>query len=146
MKISINYDPNIKEPELTIVCSNYNDDIKEILDCISLVNNTISGMRGEETYFISLSDILYFETVDGKVFFYTADNTYETSTKMYRLEEKFENTPFSRISKSLIVNLRHVRSIKVEKNSRMCVTLSNGERVIVSRQYLNNIREKLGLK
>ena len=146
MKISINYDPNIKEPEFSVVCREYNDDIREILELVSLVNNTISGIREEETYFIPLSDVLYFETVDGKVFFYTADNTFETLTKMYRLEEKFQNTPFSRISKSLIVNLRHVRSIKAEKNSRMCVTLSNGERVIVSRQYLNNIREKLGVK
>ena len=146
MKISIKYDPNIKEPELTIVCQEYNEEIREVMASVSLVNNTVSGICGEETYFIPLSDILYFETVDGKVFFYTADNTFETLTKMYRLEEKFQNTPFSRISKSLIVNLKHVRSIKAEKNSRMCVTLSNGERVIVSRQYLNNIREKLGAK
>ena len=146
LKISIKYDPNVKEPELTIVCRAYNDEISEMLSCVSLVNNTVSGVCGEETYFIPLSDILYFESVDGKIFFYTADNTYETSIKMYRLEEKFENTPFSRISKSMIVNLRQVKSIKAEKNSRMSVALSNGERVIVSRQYLNNIREKLGVK
>lgn len=146
MKISINYEPDIKEPELLVICKEYNEDIREILSCISLINNNVPGVCGEETFFIPLSDVLYFETVDGKVFFYTADKTYETTTKMYRLEEKFENTPFSRISKSIIVNLRQVRSIKPEKNSRMCVALSNGERVIVSRQYLNDIRKKLGVK
>ena len=65
---------------------------------------------------------------------------------MYQLEEKLVNTPFVRISKSLIANLKKIYSIKSEKNSRMCITLSNGEKLIVSRQYLNDIKEKLGVK
>lgn len=146
MKISVQCNPNIKETEVTVICQSLNQDIKEMLSYIALMDNTISGIRGEETFFIPLSDILYFETVDRKVFIYTATDTFETAAKMYQLEEKLINTPFVRISKSLIANLKKVYSIKPEKNSRMCITLSNGEKLIVSRQYLNDIKEKLGVK
>ena len=145
MKFSIEYDPAIKETEINIRCNALDKDIKEIISYISLLDNTISGIKEEETFFIPLSDILYFETVDRKVFFYTEKDTFETAAKMYNIEEKLVNTPFARISKSLIANLKKIKSIKAERNSRMCVTLINGERLIVSRQYLNIIKEKLGV-
>ncbi|MBQ4599567.1 MAG: LytTR family transcriptional regulator DNA-binding domain-containing protein [Clostridia bacterium] len=93
-----------------------------------------------------MSEILYFETVDRKVFFYTADSIYETVTKIYQLEEKLENTPFARISKTSVANLKKIRSIKPEANSRLCATLVSGEKLIVSRQYLSVIKQKLGVK
>ena len=146
MKISLHCDPAVSEAEIRITCPAVTEEIKDVLAYISLIDNTIAGTRGEETFFIPLTDILYFETVDRKVFFYTAADTYETATKMYRLEEKLDNTPFLRISKSLIANLKKARSIKPERNSRMSITLSNGEKLIVSRQYLQAIKEKLGVK
>ncbi len=127
------------------MCKSLDRDIQEMLSYISLIDNTISGIKGEETFFIPLSEILYFETVDRKVFFYTENDMFETLSKMYTIEEKLVNTPFARISKSLIANLKKIKSIKAERNSRMCVTLINREKLIVSRQYLNVIKEKLGV-
>lgn len=83
--------------------------------------------------------------MDKRIFFYTEDGVFESSAKLYRLEEKLENTLFSRISKSVIANLRKVRSIKPEENSRLLATLSNGEKLIVSRQYVLDIKKKLGV-
>ncbi len=145
MKINIIHDPSIAEPEITVKYGYLSKELEEMLAYVSLADNTISGAIDGETYFIKMADILYFETVDRKVFFYTADKTYETKTKIYRIEEKLSNTPFARISKSVIVNLRKVKSINPEKHSRLCATLINGEKLIVSRQYLSVIKEKLGV-
>ncbi|MBE6683565.1 MAG: LytTR family transcriptional regulator [Ruminococcaceae bacterium] len=145
MKLIIKHDQNVTEPEITVSYGYLDDELKDILAFLSLADNQMAGSFNGETHFIRLSDILYFETVDRKCFFYTADKAFETKIKISEIEERLINTPFSRISKSILVNLRKVRSINTEKYSKLCATLSNGEKVIVSRQYLNSIKEKLGV-
>lgn len=145
MKITINYDPTVTETEVCITCRELTGEVREMISAVTLADNTITGAIGDETYFIPLGDILYFESVDRKVFFYTSEQTYETMSKMYAIEERLADTHFARVAKSFIVNLKKVRSIKAERASRMCLTLQNGEKLIVSRQYLGTIKEKLGV-
>ncbi len=145
MKIQIIHDPNIKEPEITVTYGYLDSELEELLATISLADNRMAGVKNEETHFVNLSEIIYFDTVDNRVFFYTAKDTYETKARLYQIEEKLTNTPFARVSKSTIVNLRKVRCLTPEKYSKLCVTLQNGEKLIVSRQYLNTIKERLGV-
>ena len=118
MKITIKYDPNVTENEVCIICREMTGEVREMISAVTLADNTITGTLGDETYFIPLVDVLYFESVDRKVFFYTADQTYETMSKMYAIEERLANTHFARVAKSFIVNLKKVRSIKAERASR----------------------------
>ncbi len=145
MKIIIRQDESVTETEITVTCRRVDAQIEEILATVSLIDNTVTGRRGDETCFCPLKEILYFESVESKVFFYTADGVYEMSAKLYQLEERLQSTKFARISKSVIANLNKFRSIKPEKNSRLIATLTNGERLIVSRQYIGEIKEKLGV-
>ncbi len=145
LKIIIKQDDSAAETEITVVCRRIDAQIEEILATISLIDNTVTGRRGDETCFIPLKEILYFESVENKVFFYTDGETYEMSAKLYQLEEKLQNSKFARISKSTIANLNKFRSIKQEKNSRLIATLVNGERLMVSRQYIGEIKSKLGV-
>jgi len=145
VKIIIQQDDSVSETEITVRCRRIDPEIEQILSAISLIGNTVAGIRGDETCFIPLKDILYFESVENKVFFYTDGETYETTVKLYQLEEKLRNTKFARISKSVIANLDRFHSIKPEKNSRLIATLVNGERLMVSRQYIGEIKKKLGV-
>ncbi len=145
MKINIMHDPNIIEPEITVKYGYLDNELEDVISYISLADNRMAGNLNGETHFVRISDILYFETVDRKVFFYTTDKTFETKMKIYQIEEKLKNTPFLRISKSVIANLKKVKCINSESYSRLCATLVNGEKVMVSRQYLNTIKEKLGV-
>jgi two-component system response regulator LytT len=145
MKINIKQDNNIAETEVTIVCKQINSELETVISSLSLIDNTVAGKCGAETFFLSLSDVLYFETIDNKTFFYSKDKIYETSMKIYQLEDKLTKTLFVRISKSTILNIKKVKSIKPEENSRLMATLLNGEKVLVSRQYMQNIKNKLGV-
>lgn len=126
MKIIINQDKNASETEITVKCCKVDADILEILSYISLAGNSIAGKLGDEICIIELGDILYFESVNDRVFFYTEQNSYETQTKLYQFEERLSNTPMIRISKSVIANLKKLRSIKPEKNGRFTAMLVNG--------------------
>ncbi len=145
LKIIIKQDANVSETEITVVCRQMDAQLEEILATVSLIDNTVTGRCGDETCFIPLKEILYFESVENKVFFYTDGETYEMSAKLYQLEEKLQNSKFARISKSVIANLNKFRSIRPEKNSRLTATLVNGERLVVSRQYIGEIKTKLGV-
>ena len=63
--------------------------------------------------------------------------------KLYELESKYEGKSFFRCSKSVIVNLMKIESIKPALNSRFMAKLTNGEVVIISRQYVPQLKEKL---
>ena len=92
-----------------------------------------------------MKDIYYFESVDGKIFFYTEKETYEAAARLYKIEESLQNSKFARISKTAIANLSKMRSIKPAENSRLMATLLNGEKILVSRQYVSEIKQKLGV-
>lgn len=146
MKITVRQDENAAEIEITVTCPRMTAEIADILAQISLIGNTVTGTKDGETCFVPLSEILYFEAVEDRVFFYTDAAVYETVSRLYQLEEKLTDTPFARISKSTIANLRRMRSITSQPHSRLCATMANGERLIVSRQYMNSVKQKLGVK
>ena len=145
MKIEIIQNESISETEVTIKAKCLNEELSEIISCLSLIGNTVAGSKDGVVSFILLRDIYYFESVDNKTFFYTKDDVYEIKSRLYELEEKLSNTSFVRISKSTIANLKKLRSIKRARGSRLEADLVNGEKLIVSRQYVNDIKNKLGV-
>ena len=94
---------------------------------------------------IPIKEIFYFESVDGKIFFYTENEIYEAMAKLYKIEESLKNLQFSRISKTVIANLDKMLSIRKAENSRLVATLVNQEKLVVSRQYVSEIKKKLGV-
>ena len=91
------------------------------------------------------SEVLYFESVDDKVFAYTKDSVYETKAKLYQLEEELPASDFFRANKAVIVNLDKIDSLAPAFGGRFEATLENGYKVVVSRNYLNELKERLGL-
>lgn len=145
VKITITVDGTVNETEITILCKQIDNELDAVISTLGLINNTVSGKRDGETFFIPLGAVLYFDTIENRTFFYTTDQTYETTTKLYQLEEKLASTSFVRFSKSALVNLQKVKSIKSEKNSKLVATLTNNEKLVVSRQYMQQIKTKLGV-
>ena len=121
------------------------DRLDSLLAALSLTEETIAGKNGEETSFVPLSSVDYFESVDDRLFFYTEHETFECPARLKQIEEKLGALPFARVSKTVIVNLERLRSIRPEKNSRLVATFLSGEQVIVNRQYVKSIRQKLGV-
>ena len=70
---------------------------------------------------------------------------YETPLKLYELAERLAPYDFFRAGKSMVVNFNQIQSLRPEFGGRMQLTMSNGESVFVSRQYVPDIKRKLGL-
>ena len=145
MKITIDKNEAYREPEVLIKCAEVNGEIQEIISCVSVIGKNLAGEIDGETFFVPLGEIYYFESVEGSIFFYTDKQVYKCQARLYNLEEGLSDTYFVRVSKTSIVNLKKLKSIKREKNARLLGTLINGEKIIISRGYVNDIRRKLGV-
>lgn len=142
-KISVNK-VNPGEPEaVTIDCYEIDDDVREIVSYVKSRQGQLTGKLDGEQYEISVKDILYIESVDNRVFIYTSKESYETSSKIYELEELLKKNSFLRISRSSIVNLMKIKSIKPSINARFIAVLSNGEEIMISRKYVADLKKTL---
>lgn len=144
MKIKIEEDAKAEELEITIRCRQTNEAVIRILEMLRMADKKLTGHRENRTYILDVSQILYIDTVEKKTFLYTEEDVYETPLKLYELEERLESCDFFRASKSSIINFNQIQSLKPEFGGTMQVTMSNGERLNVSRQYARVIKEKLG--
>ena len=65
--------------------------------------------------------------MDRKTFVYTDKGAYESRLRLYELEGQLEECGFFRASRSCLIQLRFVRSLKRDINRRIRVTMENGE-------------------
>jgi len=143
MKVNIEHIDKVKEEQVLIRCYEINSKVNEIIEFIKSRDITLSGTKDAKIYSIFLQDIYYIESVDNKVFTYLEDDVYELKCKLYEFESMYEISQFFRCSKSVIVNLMKIESIKPALNGRFTVKLLNGEDVIISRQYVSLLKNRL---
>ena len=116
-----------------------------IIQHIRLHMFSVAGVKDGETKIFPLGDIFYFDSTDERTFLYLENDVYECSLKLYELEEQLEKANFVRISKSCIVNIMKLDSVRPLLNSRYEAKLENGEKLIISRHYLPGFKQKFGI-
>ena len=116
---------------------------KNLIKKIEALDLMISGNRNGTVFQVHISDIYYVESVERKTFLYTKDEVYMTDKKLYELEEAFKEAGIIRISKSCLMNVDMLYSIRQLLNSQLEATLLNGEKLIVARTYLKSIKNIL---
>lgn len=102
----------------------------------------VGGNRGEKV-FLNQQEILYFESVDEKVFAYTTKREVQTEHTLSELEELLRGDGFFRCHKSFIVNLDKIVALHSEIGNRIDAQLENGEHLVISRKYSGKLREIL---
>ncbi|MHB8061387.1 MAG: LytTR family DNA-binding domain-containing protein [Ruminiclostridium sp.] len=145
MKIQINEDSSFDDTEIIINCKQMNDAILKIVAMFRVLDLKLTGMKDNQTYILDVSKIMYIDTVDKRTYFYTDTNVYETPLKLYELEEQLEASEFFRAGKSTIINFNYIKALKPDIDGKVLVTMTNGEKLFVSRQYAVTIKKKLGM-
>lgn len=92
---------------------------------------------------LSLKDILYFEADAELVFAYTAKEIFQVKQRLYQVESFSRNAGIVRASKSYLVNLNKIQSVRTALNSRLYAKMPNGEEVLISRKYAPALKEAL---
>lgn len=145
MKIEIKVDSSIEENCISISCSRLTPELEKLIAMMRIMEKQFVVSAEGETFLLDVSTILYVEAVDRKTFVYTDKRVYESKLRLYELEEQLEEYGFFRAGKSCLIQLRAVRSLKRDINRRIRVTMENGEIIMVSRQYAEALKRKLGI-
>ena len=137
MKISIITGKELKHPEVKILCKEKNNEVIRIEQILSATEQCVMGNYDGKSIKIRFADILYFEMVDRSVFAYTKDIVAKVpGTLSSYSEEKFYG--YIRISKSVILNVIHVKNLERLLNGGMDITMENEEHIIVARRYVSD--------
>lgn len=145
MKISIVEISQDLEEEIVIRCHKADEEIDDIINKLKKENLILLGYQNDHIHRIKLNDIYYFEAVEGKVFIYCRDNVFEVKQKLYELEELCKGKNCFRASKSTILNITKILSVYPTISGRFEAVLDNGERAVISRQYVPVLKNMLGL-
>lgn len=118
--------------------------IQSAMELLSGEKASIPVSHNGQSLFCNTGNIFYIESVDKRTFIYTKDGCYETKHRLYELEEILD-VYFMRCSKSMIVNLKKIKSVKSELGGRMNATMLNDETIVISRSYVKEMKRRLEL-
>ncbi|SEQ21721.1 LytTr DNA-binding domain-containing protein [Lachnospiraceae bacterium RM5] len=136
---------NSKDKECAIIKAvEKNKQIELAIEMLEGKKRSIPVTLSEQALFCDINDIFYIESVDKKTFVYTKDNCYSAKYRLYELEDML-GPFFMRCSKSMIINLKKIKSVKSEIGGRMNATLLSKEVIIISRSYVKEMKRRLEL-
>ena len=133
------------DTQVIIQCRKIDDEVLRLKNHIELFDHRLQARKEHEWYLLNASDVLYFESVDNRTFLYTANDVMEIRQRLYELEDILPGQDFIRTSKSQIININHVKSLRPEINRTIKAELFNGEKLSVSRKYVPALRKLLSI-
>lgn len=145
MKITIQDIPEGEEDEIIIRCREIDERLMKMIYALKAGRDKMTVSKEGKLFQIQPASVYFFEAVDNRTFAYLERDVYETRFRLYELEERLVGTDFFRATKSTIINLAWVESLSPAFSGRFEVSMKNGEKLIVSRQYVPILKEKLGL-
>ncbi|HKM20679.1 MAG TPA: LytTR family DNA-binding domain-containing protein [Lachnospiraceae bacterium] len=146
MQIEIKIDPTCEEPKIIVMTDKVTDEVNLVIRKLSEeAPQVLAGFREDVVEVLEQSEIIRFYAASGKIFAVTTQGEYSLRRRLYELEEMLDKRDFVRISNSEIINLRKAKGFDLSFAGTICVTMSNGDAVYVSRRYVSKIKQVLGL-
>lgn len=145
MKITIQIDEHVRDTEIAVTCNKLSPEIEKMLATLRMLDQQLMVSKEDESYLLDVEKIAYIEAVERKTFVYTAEDVYESKLKLYEMEERLCQSGFFRVSKNTLVHLKFIKSIKNDIARKLRLTLVNGEQIMVSRQYADEMKKRLGV-
>lgn len=127
--------------------------ILNYLEMNAEVERIANFLRGEQTKLIGWIDkvqtviepknILYIESVDGRTYAYTKEDVVKLDFTLQQMERILCDINFFRCSKSMILNIDEVNSLRSLPSNRIDAEMRNGEHIMISRTYASDFRRRL---
>ena len=144
MKIRIELDDSLQEQEIIIRAPELTPEISQLQKLIgdaTKATKSLEFYKGDTRVYISLDEVLFFETDEKGISAHTRTDSYEIRYKLYELEERLAPHRFVRISNSEIVNARMITGMDFSLTGTIRLSLRGGVETYASRRYVSKIRK-----
>jgi len=145
VKITIEKIAANEEDEVIVRCHHLNPKVMRAIAALEAQNTMLTAFDGEDIIRISPENVLYIESVDKQTFLYCQNKVYGSKSRLHELEDILKRCDFFRASKSLLVNLGMVQSFAPAVAGRFEAVMKNGEKVIITRHYVNELKKLLNI-
>lgn len=145
MKITIQDIGPGEEEEIIVKCRDLDEALLRLIHELKTRRGKFTVTDNDKIRQVDARDVYYFEALDNKVFLYLEQEVFEIKYKLYEIEEEYANTDFFRASKSVIINLAKVKQFAPDFGGRFEAQMKNGEKLIISRQYVPGLKKRLGM-
>ena len=146
MKVNLFLSKDVDEPYADIHTDQLTDNISKAISILESeeANDMLAVKKGSDIALLEFSDIYMFRVEDKQVNVYTENTNYLVKKPLYQVEEDLDQS-FIRISKTTIVNLKKIERVAPSLKGMMFIQLKNGLKDNISRKYLPDFKEALGL-
>ncbi|MBO5167249.1 MAG: LytTR family transcriptional regulator DNA-binding domain-containing protein [Lachnospiraceae bacterium] len=131
------------EEEMIIRYKEMTEKLEAIIRFVEGQEERIAGISTQNDgamRLLSPGEILYFESVDGGVFAYLQEGVYRVRESLQEVLSRYGETGFFRCSRTMLMNIYRMEYLKSEPGGRILATLSNGEKIMISRKYAGELR------
>jgi len=144
MDIEIKVDEKCSETKIIIYTNLVNEEIKNIIDGISSINQkSLKAYKDDKMYILNQNDIETIYSENGKIFARFNNEIYTLKNRLYELESILNKKIFTRISNSEIVNFNKVENIDFKILGTLIINFKSGNKSYASRRYIPKIKEFL---
>jgi DNA-binding LytR/AlgR family response regulator len=143
LKLTVKQDSSLSEPEVIVRYPETAPSLDRLIHYIQQYTYTFQVKLEDGVCFIPADDVFYIDSADSKSLLYTKDRVCGLSPSLTELEANLESAGFVRISKNCILNMSFLESVSPIWNHRLMAVLSNGGKLIVTRHYIEKLKEKL---
>ena len=144
MKVTLKENKLKSDIEVIIEYPEISETVNRIEHAVKSVDNAVRCLDDDGNIcFVRVSDVFYIESVEKQVFIYTREKVYRAELQLYQFAERLYSFGFEQISKSCILNINVLVSVRPIFNSKMEALLENGEKVLISRNFIPAIKKRL---
>jgi len=146
MQIRIEKNEEGRPEEVVVYCRKVTPEVETIIQALKQMNRSQampSFYKGDDQYYLSLREILFFETDSDRVYAHTPDDSFEVHLRLFELEATLPGY-FVRVSKSAIVSILHVYSIQKGLTRVNLISFRQSHKEVYgSRLYSNELFRKM---
>jgi len=148
MKVDIKLDQSVSEPTAVIYASTLTPELVaaiEILEKLGTQPFLLTAKKDDKSFVLEPTQVDIIRTEGGIIKCYNQQGQDFIVTKpLHELLERLGNN-FIRISKSAIININRIDHLSHSFNRTMCIVMKNGINDYITKNYLKDIRNRLGI-
>lgn len=134
---------------LTIEKAQYDKQVSDLVDYLeafqAMKTDVIAVKSDDHIYLLKTDDIIAIEVDGDYLVIMTKEKMFCMRERLYKMKDRLPSDYFVQVSKQSLINLDHLQMMEASFSGNMLAILTNKTKVIISRRYLKNLEEKLGL-
>lgn len=144
MKVKIELSEEYQPPYAVIYTNRMTEEIQKTVDLLGAGGAPLIVQEKEHLLVLRPEEIYMIRVEEGKCMLYTKQKQYPSRRRLYELTAQL-GSDFMQISKQTVVRLACIQSVEAGFSGTLFVKLKNGLSDYVSRKYLPDFKQYLGL-